>query len=93
MADGNRASQKWCMVTHDDGTSCFRPYAVNSGCRYNILFLTPHSSVKETQNDVIFQIRFSKRLSKRLIVKMLRLEQKQQLAFVKTKPSHTKWSE
>ena len=53
----------------------------------NTLFLSPHGSGKETPNDVIFQIRLSKRLSKRLIVKMLHEEQEQQLAFVKTRPS------
>ena len=87
VADGNRASQKGRMLTDDDGTSNFRPYATNSGCRYNILFLTPHGSVKETQNDVIFQIRFSERLTKRLIVKMLHEEQEQQLAFVRSRRS------
>ena len=92
VAHGNRASQKGRMIT-DDGTSCFSPYAINSGSRYNTLFLTPHGSVKETLHDVIFQIRFPKQLGKSLIENMLHDEQTEQLAFVKTRPSHTKWSE
>lgn len=90
VADGDRASQRGRMVTEDDGTSCFRPYAVNSGSRYNTLFLTAHGSVKETKNNVIFELRFPKRLGKRLIVKMLREEQEQLLAFVKSRRSNTK---
>ena len=91
VAHGDRVSQKGRMVTDDDGSSCFRPYATNSGCRYNTLFQTAHGSVKETQNDVIFQLRFRKNLGKRLIVKMLREEQEQMSAFVKSRRFKTKW--
>ena len=92
VAHGDRASQKGRMVTEDDGTSCFHPYAHGSGSRYNTLFQTAHGSVKETLNDVIFQLRFPKRLGKSLIESMLREEQEEQVAFVKTRRSETKWS-
>ena len=89
---GDRVSQKGRMVTEDDGTSCFRPYAQNSGSRYNTLFQTAHGTVKETQECVIFQLRFPKRLGKSLIGSMLREEQEEQAAFVKTRRSETQWS-
>lgn len=92
VAHGDRASQKGRMVTQDDGTSCFHPYALGSGSRYNTLFQTAHGTVKETQNDVIFQLRFPKRLGKSLIESMLHEEQEQQMAFVKTRRSETQWS-
>ena len=38
VADGNFVSQKGRMVTEDDGTSVFRPYAVGSGSRYKNIF-------------------------------------------------------
>ena len=91
VAYGDRASQRGRLVTEDDGTSCFRPYAVNSGSRYNTIFRTSHGSVKETKNDVIFELRFRKHLGKRLIVKMLREEQEELLAFVKSRRFKTKW--
>lgn len=50
----------------------------------NTLFLSPHGSGKETPNDVIFQIRFTKQLGKGLIENMRHDEQEQQLAFAKT---------
>ena len=92
VQNGDRVSQKGRMVTEDDGTSCFRPYAHGSGSRYNTLFQTAHGSVKETLNDVIFQLRFPKRLGKILIESMLREEQEELTAFVKTRRSETKWS-
>ena len=91
VAYGNRASQRGRMVTEDDGSSRFTPYAVNSGSRYNTIFRTSHGSVKETKNDVIFELRFRKHLGKRLIVKMLREEQEELLAFVKSRRFNTKW--
>lgn len=93
VVNGDRASQKGRMVTEDDGTSHFHAYAVDSGSRYNTLFRTPHGTVKETQNDVIFQLRFPKRMGKSLIESMLQDEQEDQMAFVKTRRSETKWSE
>ena len=92
VAHGDRASQKGRMVTHDDGTSHFRAYATDSGHRYNTLFRTAHGEVKETQESVIFQLRFPKRLGKSLIAAMLRDEQEEQQAFVKTRRSETKWT-
>ena len=89
---GDRVSQKGRMVTHDDGTSCFHPYAVGSGHRYNTLFQTAHGVVKETQEDILFQLRFPKRLGKSLIESMLQEEQEELTAFVKTRRSETKWS-
>ena len=91
VLNGDRVSQKGRMVTQDDGTACFRPYAHDSGSRYNTLYRTAHGTVKETQNDVIFQLRFPKRLGKALIERMLREEQEEQRAFVKTRPSETNW--
>lgn len=91
VVNGDRASQKGRMVTEDDGSSHFRPYAHDSGSRYNTLYRTAHGTVKETQNDVIFQLRFPKRLGKALIERMLREEQGEQRAFVKTRPSETNW--
>ena len=92
VLNGDRVSQKGRMVTEDDGTSRFRPYAHDSGSRYNTLFQTAHGTVKETLNDVIFQLRFPKRLGKSLIESMLREEQEEQVAFVKTRRSETKWT-
>ena len=92
VAHGDRVSQKGRMVTHDDGTSHFHPYAVDSGSRYNTLFRTAHGEVKETQDNVIFLLRFPKRLGKGLIESMLREEQNEQQAFVKTRRDETQWA-
>ena len=91
---GNAACvrQKGCMVTEDDGTSHFHAYAVDSGSRYNTLFRTAHGEVKETRHSVIFQLRFPKRLGKALIEALLREEQEELQAFVKTRRSETKWA-
>lgn len=91
VLDGDRASQKGRMVTNNDGTSHFHAYATGSGSRYNTLFRTAHGEVKETQNDIIFQLRFPKRLGKSLIENMLREEHKELMAFVTTRRSETKW--
>ena len=92
VANGGRVSQKGRMVTEDDGTSCFRPYAQNSGSRYNTLFQTAHGMVKETQSDVIFQLRFPKRLGKSLIESMFKDETEDVAAFIKTRTTETNWS-
>lgn len=92
VVHGDRASQKGRMVTQDDGTSCFLPYAHDSGSRYNTLFQTAHGTVKETQSDVIFHLRFSKRLGKSLIESLFKEEADEQAAFIKTRRSETKWA-
>jgi hypothetical protein len=89
---GDRVSQKGRMVTEDDGTSCFRPYATNSGSRYNKLFQTAHGTVKETMNDIIVQLRFPKRLGKALIEAMFKDETEEVAAFIKTRTTETNWS-
>ena len=89
---GDRASQKGRMVTEDDGTSRFRPYAHDSGSRYNTLFQTAHGTVKETLNDVIIQLRFPKRLGKALIEAMFKDETEEVAAFIKTRRSETNWN-
>ena len=91
VSGGNRASQKGRMVTEDDGTSHFRAYAKDSGCRYATLFQTAHGAVKETQEDVIFQLRFSKRMGKALIGALFREETEEQAAFIKTRQTETQW--
>jgi hypothetical protein len=80
------------MVTLDDGTSSFRPYASDSGSRYRTLFLTPHGEVKETKDKIIFQLRFHKRLGKAAIMAMLRDEQQEQLTFIKKRRSKKIWA-
>jgi len=92
VADGNRVSQKGRMVTQDDGTSKFHPYAVGSGSRYNNLYHSAHGTVRETKNDVVFQLRFHKRLGKGLIMDLLRKEVKEMVAFVKTRRDETQWA-
>lgn len=89
---GDRVSQKGRMVTQDDGTSSFRPYAVESGSRYNRLFETAHGTVKETQNDIIIQLRFPKRLGKALVGTMFKDESEEVAAFIMTRPSETNWN-
>ena len=91
VSDGNCASQKGRMVTEDDGTSHFRAYAKDSGSRYSTLFRTAHGEVKETKEDVIFQLRFSKRMGKSLIESLYREETDEQAAFIKTRRTETQW--
>ena len=88
---GDRASQKGRMVTEDDGTSHFRAYAKGSGRRYNILFSTGHGEVRETRDDIIFQLRFPKRMGKALIESLYREETEEQAAFIKTRQTETQW--
>ena len=92
VSGGNRVRQKGCMVTEDDGTSRFRAYAKDSGSRYNTLFRTAHGEVKETRRNVIFQLRFPKRMGKALIQALLREEQEEQQAFIKTRREETYWA-
>ena len=84
IPNGNRVSQKGRMVTLDNGTSSFHPYASDSGHRYKTLFRTPHGEVKETKKSIIFQFRFPKRYGKILIVSMLRDEHLSILSFLKS---------
>lgn len=92
VVDGEYASQKGRMVTFNDGSSQFHPYAVDSGSRYNNLYQSAHGTVKETKNDVVFQLRFPKRLGKELIMDLLRKEVKEMVAFVKTRRDETQWT-
>ena len=85
------ASQKGRMVTDESGTSHFTPYAKDSGSRYTMLFRTAHGEVKETQETVIFQLRFPKRLGKALIESLFREETDEQAAFIKTRRTETQW--
>ena len=91
VSDGNCASQKGRMVTEDDGTSHFRAYAKDSGSRYNTLFRTAHGEVKETLENVIFQLRFPKRMGKSLIESLYREETDEQAAFIKIRRTVTQW--
>ena len=86
-----QASQKGRMVTDDDGTSRFSPYAKDSGSRYTTLFHTAHGEVKETQSSVIFQLRFPKKLGKALIESLYAEESEEQGAFIKTRRTETMW--
>ena len=87
----NEASQKGRMVTEEDGTSRFTPYAKDSGARYRELFRTAHGVVKETRESVIFQLRFPKRLGKALIEAFFADETAEQAAFIKTRRTETQW--
>ena len=91
VSDGNCASQKGRMVTDESGTSHFTPYAKDSGSRYNTLFRTAHGEVKETIGNVIFQLRFPKRMGKSLIEALFREEVDEQAAFIKTRQTETQW--
>lgn len=92
VVDGEYASQKGRMVTFNDGTSKFHPYAVDSGSRYKTIYCSAHGSLRETKNDVVFQLRFPKRLGKGLIMDLLRKEVKEMVAFVKTRREETQWA-
>lgn len=89
VINGNTASQKGRMITEDDGTSCFHPYATNSGSRYSILHNTQHGEVKETKLDYIFTLRFPKKLGKEYIEAKFSEETGEQSAFISTLPSET----
>lgn len=85
------ASQKGRMVTADDGTSRFTPYAKDSGSRYTTLFRTAHGEVKQTRGSIICQLRFSKRLGKANIEKLFMEESGEQAAYLKTRRTETQW--
>ena len=84
-------SQKGRMVTQVNGASHFRPFATGTGSRYKSLFHTPHGEVKETNGQVIFQLRFPKKLGKELIEELLCEESEQMQEFVRTRETETKW--
>jgi len=85
VARGGQVRQKGLMVTADDGTSCFRPYAVGSGRRYNLVFRTEHGVVKETRNDLIVQLHFPKEMGKSLIAELLQAETDELAAFIQSR--------
>ena len=91
ISGGNIVSQKGRMVTEDNGTSHFRPFETGTGRRYNPLFHTPHGEVKETNDQVIFQLRFPKKLGKELIEALLCEESEQMQEWVRTRETETKW--
>ena len=92
VSGGDRASQKGRMVTEDDGTSVFRPYAVGSGSRYKTIFCTGHGMMKETKNDIIVQLHLPKRLGKAMIKALLMEEVEEMCAFIKTRRTKTFWA-
>ena len=81
VLNGSTASQKGRMVTEDDGTSHFRPYAVDSGSRYNTLQRTAHGEVKESMSGYIFVLRFPKKMGMATIAGILGREQAEQQDF------------
>lgn len=84
-------SQRGRMETDDSGTSHFRPYRRESGHRYTPLFTTAHGEVKETHDDVIFQLRFAKRLGKTHIEAQHREESEEMQAFIRTRKEMAQW--
>ena len=84
-------SQVGRMVTEDNGTSHFRPFETGTGRRYKSLFHTPHGEVKETNDQVIFQLRFPKKLGKELIETLLHNESEQMQEWVQSRETETKW--
>ena len=84
-------SQKGRMVTQVNGASHFRPFATGTGSRYRKLFSTPHGEVKETNDQVIFQLRFPKKLGKDLIEALLQNESEQMREWVQSRETETKW--
>ena len=88
---GTLASQKGRMVTEDDGTSHFRAYAKGSGSRYRTLFRTAHGEVRETQQSIIFQLRFPKKMDKSFVEALHREEAEEQRAYIKTRRTKTQW--
>ena len=79
-------------VPHHNKRTTRSPYAKDSGSRYITLFRTAHGEVKETRRNVIFQLSFPKRMGKALIQALLREEQEEQQAFVKTRREETNWA-
>lgn len=92
LAGGLReARQKGRMVTGEDGTSLFHAYAKDSGSRYRELYRTAHGCVKETLEDVIFQLRFPKRLGRAIIGELFIEEADELEAFIRTRRTETQW--
>ena len=91
VAGGTHASQKGRMITEDDGTSHFKHYRQNSGCRYNRLFTTAHGDIKESESTVIFTLRFPKRIGKALIEALYNDETEEMKAYIKTRRIMTEW--
>ncbi len=91
VVGGGNANQKGRMVTDESGTSHFHPYAKDSGSRYHTLFTTAHGQVKETQESVIFELRFPKKLGRALIEALHREETEEQQAWIKTRRTETQW--
>lgn len=91
VAQGTRASQKGRMVTEDDGTSLFRPYAKDSGARYRKLFQTAHGEVKATKESIIVAFRFPQRMGRTLIEALFGEETAEVKAFIKTRRQDTEW--
>ena len=85
------ASQKGRMITDDSGRSHFRPYAVDSGHRYQRLFDTSHGEMKMTRQNIIFTLKFPKRLGKPLIEQLLDEETEMMKAYTKTRKTETYW--
>ena len=56
----DQVSQKGRMVTDADGTSHFRAYRKDSGCRYTPLMTTPHGEVKHSRRDIIVKLQLPK---------------------------------
>lgn len=91
VAGGNRASQKGRMITESDGTSHFKHYRNNSGCRYNRLFTTAHGDIKESESTVIFTLRFPKKYGKELITALHQEETEDMKAYIKTRKTNIEW--
>ena len=66
--------QKGKMISNDDGTSRFLPYAAGGGSRYSRVFKTRHGTVKQSQSNIIFSINFPKKYGKTLINSLLHEE-------------------
>ena len=66
--------QKGKMISNDDGSSKFLPYAAGSGSRYSRVFKTRHGTVKQSQSNIIFSINFPKKYGKTLINSLLHEE-------------------
>lgn len=91
VSGADRIVQRGWMVTEDDGTSHFRPYAQGCGRRYRTLYSTPHGEVKETKSTIIFQLRFPKKMGKALVEALYHEESDEQGAYIKTRRTETQW--
>lgn len=60
LVDGGRASMKGRMVTEDDGTSRFTPYAEGTGSRYKVHYHTKYAEVKESKHQLFFTVSLPK---------------------------------